>query len=57
LAADQIAPVRGTIVQRAADKEEEEKEGEKVDLTTLARLVYPFVKRMLAVERERRPHW
>jgi hypothetical protein len=41
------------IVQRAAAEEVEFEE--EIDLTDLARRIYPIVKRLLAIERERWP--
>jgi hypothetical protein len=48
----QEAPApQGPLVQRA----EEEEEAEEIDLAELARRIYPLVKRLLAIERERMP--
>jgi hypothetical protein len=57
---DLAAAARGTdVVQRAIEMPPEtglatEEEGSELDLDHLARQVYPLIKRMLAVERERR---
>jgi len=67
----QIAPLSGTslvsgsLLQRAADETGTDEmtvgqiglneEMSTDDLSQLARLVYPFVKRLLAIERERWP--
>jgi len=46
--------VQGQLVQRA---EGEGGEPEEIDLADLARKIYPLVKRMLSIERERRSPW
>jgi hypothetical protein len=57
---DLTVATRGVdVVQRAVETPPEtglttEEEGPELDLDHLARQVYPFIKRMLAVERERR---
>lgn len=43
------------IVVQRAEGEEESDEPEELDLTELSRRVYPLVKRLLAIERERMP--
>lgn len=48
--------VSGTIVQRA-EGEESEDVTEELDLADLAQRIYPLVKRLLAIERERRSSW
>jgi hypothetical protein len=53
-------PVVGTlipedIVVQRAEGEEEDDESEELDLTELSRRIYPLVKRLLAIERERMP--
>jgi hypothetical protein len=45
-------PAAPTIVQRTL-AEETKPEPEEVDLTDLAQQVYPLIKRMLLIERER----
>jgi hypothetical protein len=53
-------PVAGTlvpqdIVVQRAEEEDEDDEPEELDLTELSRRIYPLVKRLLAIERERMP--
>jgi len=48
----EVAP-RGETVQRVVEEAHAEQAGPNLD--ELARRVYPFVKRLLAVERERLP--
>jgi hypothetical protein len=43
------------IVVQRAEGEEEDDEPEELDLTELSQRVYPLVKRLLAIERERMP--
>jgi hypothetical protein len=47
-------PVWGEIVQRA-EGEEDKDVPEELDMADLAERIYPLVKRLLAIERERRP--
>jgi hypothetical protein len=54
-----VAAQGADVVQRAVETPPEtglttEEEGSELDLDHLARQVYPLIKRMLAVERERR---
>lgn len=52
LAADD-RPSAGETVSRAEEEGEEEAGADDYDLDALARQVYPVIKRMLAIERER----
>jgi hypothetical protein len=54
--AEEMEDVEGYLPEAEEEEEEvleEEKPEEKPDLDHLARQVYPFIKRLLAVERER----
>jgi hypothetical protein len=53
LAADDRPLVGEAISRVGAEGEESESRGEDVDLDALARDVYPVLKRMLTIERER----
>jgi hypothetical protein len=48
-------PTETTVIRRADFDEIEMEETEELDLAALARRVYPMVKRLMALERERRP--
>ena len=50
------ATIVGELVQRdTVQRTEDEDENEVVDMSDLARRVYPLIKRLIAVERERMP--
>jgi hypothetical protein len=51
---DDAVSTQGEVVQRA-EAEGESSPAEGLDLASLAQQIYPLVKRMLTIERERRP--
>ena len=51
----QVSSISSSLVQRVTDEMDIDSEMSTDDLSQLARLVYPFVKRLLAIERERWP--
>jgi hypothetical protein len=56
-AVPETAPQQPSVGQRAEDSSAEDERDSEPDLNQLAQQIYPLVKRMLVIERERRPGW